>query len=78
MAYQIWSNEHNGWWKPHGYGYTADRVAAGWFDGDEVLDILYRSACGSPPGQPKEEAVGVNGWPRFHLEIRRNEKGEPE
>lgn len=89
----IWSNEHNAWWRPEGFGYITTLAEAGIYNGDEALRILISSAHGSPPGQPKEviipypmssnlpdPAVGaaLDGVVlTYHLELNRDEKGDP-
>lgn len=74
MLYRIWSNEHNAWWAPNSNGYTSVLEAAGWYDAEDTLNILTRSAMGSPPGRPKEEAIAVGGDVVFHVEIHTNDE----
>ena len=35
----IWSNEHDGWWRPMRCGYTSFKELAGWYDLDEAIEI---------------------------------------
>lgn len=39
VIYRIWSNEHEGWWKPEGNGYTPIFSEAGFFTKDEADKI---------------------------------------
>jgi hypothetical protein len=39
--YVIWSNEHNGWWKPHSRGYATGLNGAGFFTREEALMICH-------------------------------------
>lgn len=42
----IWSNEHNGWWKPNSMGYCRDRKDAGRFDYKEACEIVENANYG--------------------------------
>ncbi|MEH2525887.1 MULTISPECIES: hypothetical protein [unclassified Bradyrhizobium] len=42
-TYLIWSNEHQGWWKADGWGYSPGLREAGHFHKDRAFDIC-RSA----------------------------------
>lgn len=77
MAYLIWSNEHNAWWKYNGRGYTTDLGDAGLYEEDEAMEILTASATGAPPGQPKEILCEHPSGLTYYLELNRDEKGEP-
>ena len=35
----IWSNEHDGWWRPNKCGYTSFRELAGEYDLEEAIEI---------------------------------------
>lgn len=35
----IWSNEHNGWWRPMKCGYTSFKELAGYYNLDEAIEI---------------------------------------
>ena len=35
----IWSNEHNGWWRPNECGYTDFKELAGYYDLDRAIEI---------------------------------------
>jgi hypothetical protein len=37
--YLVWSNEHRGWWKPGGYGYSTGLRGAGHFSRDQAIAI---------------------------------------
>ncbi len=37
--WQIWSNEHNAWWKPNSNGYTKNRTHAGFYSFKEASEI---------------------------------------
>ena len=41
MMYLIWSNEHNGWWRPKQCGYTNHRELAGRYTLEEATEIVY-------------------------------------
>jgi len=41
--YLVWSNEHDGWWKAGGWGYSAALKSAGHYTRDEALDICKRA-----------------------------------
>jgi hypothetical protein len=41
--YLIWSNEHAGWWKAGGWGYTPGLRAAGRFTRDQAIAISQRA-----------------------------------
>lgn len=38
--YIIWSNEHNGWWRPARCGYTSHRSLAGEYTLEEATKIV--------------------------------------
>jgi hypothetical protein len=38
-TYLVWSNEHRGWWKPGGYGYSPGLRGAGHFTREHALRI---------------------------------------
>ncbi len=40
QMYLIWSNEHQGFWRPSKHGYTADQSEAGRFDWKQACEIL--------------------------------------
>lgn len=61
MRFKIWSNEHNAWWRPDGWGYTEREEQAGWFSGYEAFKVLYKSHFGSAPGKPNEVLVDGDG-----------------
>ena len=60
-SFKIYSHEHHAWWKTGGWGYTADESKAGWFHTEDAMNILFRSALGSSPGQPNEVLVDQDG-----------------
>lgn len=37
--YLVWSNEHQGWWKPGGYGYAPGLRHAGHFTREQAIQI---------------------------------------
>lgn len=39
MNFYIWSVEHKGFWKSHGYGYTNDMALAGRFGLHAAIEI---------------------------------------
>lgn len=39
MKFLIWSNEHEGWWRPNRQGYTAHKHQAGFYTFDEAVNI---------------------------------------
>jgi hypothetical protein len=41
--YLIWSNEHRGWWRPGGWGYTPGLNQAGRFSRAQAIDICKRA-----------------------------------
>jgi len=45
--YLVWSNEHVGWWKPGGYGYSTALEDAGHFTRERAIDISRRAIPGS-------------------------------
>jgi len=44
--FKIWSNEHNGWWKPRRMGYTNIRSEAGVYTLEEATDICEKANIG--------------------------------
>lgn len=44
--YKIWSNEHQGWWKPNKSGYTQNRKEAGIYSEAEARDIVESANIG--------------------------------
>lgn len=54
--YLIWSNEHRGWWKPGGYGYTTLTQRAGVYGAAEATEIV-RQANIVPRDPPNEVMV---------------------
>jgi hypothetical protein len=75
-VYKIWSNEHGGWWRPGGIGYTPDEDLAGVFHSNTALGVLIQSSLGSSPGEPKEVLVEQATGMRFHLGFHREESGK--
>lgn len=54
-AIRIWSNEHEGWWKPGGWGYTKDIEQAGTFTQEKAIEIIRQSRIGwDGQGTPPE------------------------
>jgi hypothetical protein len=41
--YLVWSNEHRGWWRPGGWGYTPGLKQAGRFSRAQAIDICKRA-----------------------------------
>lgn len=39
FVYLVWSNEHRGWWKAGGWGYTTRLAEAGRFNRRQAVDI---------------------------------------
>lgn len=47
LLYLLWSNKHNAWWKPGGWGYTEDIAEAGRFaEPDAVFNVKNSALCG--------------------------------
>mgnify|MGYP001563721406 CR=1 FL=1 len=46
VYYKIWSNEHQGWWKPQHQGYTPDRKLAGIYPEAEARQIIESANIG--------------------------------
>jgi hypothetical protein len=43
-VYLVWSNEHHGWWRPGGWGYTPGlKNRPGRFSRDAAIDICKRA-----------------------------------
>jgi hypothetical protein len=42
--YLLWSNKHQKWWKPGGFGYTTSREEAGRFDREGAVHFVVQSA----------------------------------
>lgn len=49
-AYLIWSNEHEAWWGPGGYGYTLDIKYAGRYGREYAIQICKRALYGRHKG----------------------------
>lgn len=47
IQWLVWSNEHDGWWAPHGNGYVKKRDDAGRFSFEQASEYL-ESANWSP------------------------------
>jgi len=43
MKYLIWSNEHEGWWRPNHHGYTVYKEIAGVYEEKEAFDIVEKA-----------------------------------
>ncbi len=41
--YLVWSNEHEGWWKPGGWGYSRGLTEAGHFSRSQALEICRKA-----------------------------------
>lgn len=54
--YLIWSNEHRGWWKPGGWGYTTLTQRAGFY-GEAEATAIVRQANIVPRNPPNEIMV---------------------
>lgn len=76
IIYLLWSNKHEAWWRPAGWGYTDSIEEAGDFSQAEAVDAVVRSAgCGDrnqvtlmvaaphnwSPAPPKVEVVAGPG-----------------
>jgi hypothetical protein len=47
VTYLLWSNKHEAWWRPDGWGYTDDIEQAGRFSEADAVENVVRSAnCG--------------------------------
>lgn len=44
ITYLLWSNKHQAWWRPDGYGYTENQDEAGRFSEDDATGYMIRSA----------------------------------
>lgn len=52
----VWSNEHRGWWKPGGWGYTTSTAQAGRFT-EEQAQVICSNANIVPRDPPNEIMV---------------------
>lgn len=62
--YKIWSNEHQGWWRPARCGYTKSRSEAGTYTFSESYEIV-RSANIGLADIPNEAMVRVEPGEQF-------------
>lgn len=47
ITYLLWSNKHAMWWRPNGWGYTADVDEAGRYsEADAVRNVVASAMCG--------------------------------
>jgi hypothetical protein len=49
-TFLVWSNEHGGWWRKGGYGYTLDLAVAGRYSQEAADGIVDRASRGGPRG----------------------------
>lgn len=57
VKWLIWSNEHNGWWKQHGNGYTKSRAEAGRFTFWDAMQSCEAANANLNPGNAPEETM---------------------
>lgn len=54
-AYLVWSNEHRGWWRPGGAGYTRRIDKAALYSHSEAMDICLQAMVGRRGNEPLRE-----------------------
>ena len=62
ITYLLWSNKHQAWWRPDGYGYTADIGEAGRFGEDDATGYVIRSAHGGVLGHGVCMVAAPDNW----------------
>lgn len=55
--YLLWSNEHGGWWKGAGVGYTRNITEAGRYPRHRAISVMKNAVFGSKGGVPNEIAI---------------------
>lgn len=54
-TYLLWSNEHGGWWKAGGWGYTLDHRDAARYGRAQAVSVVYEAGAYGPYlGVPNE------------------------
>ena len=57
MTYLIWSNEHHGWWKPDGGGYTKSKIEAGQYTLEQATQTCLNANCWHSDGMAPDETI---------------------
>jgi hypothetical protein len=63
IAFLLWSNKHQAWWRPNAKGYTSDRAEAGRFTQAEALDYVLSSAYSGLLSSVTCMVAAPEGWP---------------